>query len=156
MKQQYIVIDKDGNKFYYSDRAMTILHREDGPACEYVDGSKLWYLNGKCHREDGPAVERPNGDKLWYLSGKYHRKDGPAVDNSMCEEWYINGNLHREDGPALIYKDGGSYWFVNGENITQEEHARRTKKVPTVNINGKEFTLEQLNSLIKTAEGNKV
>ena len=133
MKPQYIEIDKDGNKFYYSNKAMTILHREDGPACEHSNGIKKWYLNGK-----------------------YHRKDGPAVDNAMCEEWYINGKLHREDGPALIYKNGDCFWFVNGKKVTQEEHARLTKKVPTVNINGKEFTLEQLNSLIKTAEGNKV
>jgi hypothetical protein len=33
------------------------LHREDGPAVEYADGSKKWYLNGKLHREGGPAVE---------------------------------------------------------------------------------------------------
>ena len=45
------------------------LHREDGPAIEYADGSKVWFFNGKRHREDGPAVERANGDKAWYLNG---------------------------------------------------------------------------------------
>jgi hypothetical protein len=36
---------------------------------EYADGSKEWYLNGKCHREDGPAVEYADGTKFWYLNG---------------------------------------------------------------------------------------
>ena len=38
-------------------------HREDGPAVEYADGSKEWYLNGKLHREDGPACEYADGSK---------------------------------------------------------------------------------------------
>lgn len=43
------------------------LHREDGPAVEYIDGTKKWFLNGKLHREDGPAVEFASGEKRWYL-----------------------------------------------------------------------------------------
>ena len=35
-----------------------------------ADGSKRWYLNGKCHREDGPAIEWANGSKYWYRNGK--------------------------------------------------------------------------------------
>ena len=46
------------------------LHREDGPAIEYADGTKHWFIDGKRHREDGPAVECANGDKEWYLHGK--------------------------------------------------------------------------------------
>ena len=46
------------------------LHREDGPACEWANGIKHWYLNDKRHREDGPANERTNGDKSWYLNDK--------------------------------------------------------------------------------------
>ena len=33
------------------------------------DGTKYWSLNDKFHREDGPAVEWPNGEKDWYLKG---------------------------------------------------------------------------------------
>ena len=69
-KEQFIHIDKCGNKRYYSDREMKILHREDGPAIEYADGYKAWHLNGKRHREDGPAVEYANGSKLWLISNK--------------------------------------------------------------------------------------
>ena len=33
-------------------------------------GSKHWFLNRERHREDGPAVEWPNGTKFWYLNDK--------------------------------------------------------------------------------------
>ena len=46
------------------------LHREDGPACEYSNGTKHWYLDGKLHREDGPAFEYSDGTKHWYLDGE--------------------------------------------------------------------------------------
>ena len=42
----------------------------DGPAIEWVNGDKAWYLNGEYHREDGPAVEYANGDKEWWLRNK--------------------------------------------------------------------------------------
>ena len=70
MKEQYMHIDADGDKFYYSDREMTILHREDGPAIERANGSKAWYINGERHRDWGPAVERANGYKTWYINGE--------------------------------------------------------------------------------------
>jgi len=70
MKSQYTKIDENNNKYYYSDKEMTIRHREDGPAVEWDDGSKSWYLNDKYHREDGPAFEGPRGSKYWYLNGE--------------------------------------------------------------------------------------
>ena len=45
-------------------------HREDGPAEERTDGTKIWYRNGELHREDGPAVEFGNGTKVWYLNDR--------------------------------------------------------------------------------------
>ena len=32
-------------------------------------GNHYWFLNDKLHREDGPAVEFADGIKLWYLNG---------------------------------------------------------------------------------------
>jgi hypothetical protein len=29
----------------------------------------FWYLDGKIHRTDGPAVEWADGDKSWFLNG---------------------------------------------------------------------------------------
>lgn len=46
------------------------LHREDGPAIKWPDGSRVWYLYGNIHRETGPAVEWSNGTRMWYVDGK--------------------------------------------------------------------------------------
>ncbi len=71
MKEQFIHVDEDGDKRYYADRKMKILHREDGPAYEGANGDKEWWLNDKLHREDGPAVEWTNDDKEWFLNGEH-------------------------------------------------------------------------------------
>jgi hypothetical protein len=46
MTPQYIEIDENNNKSYYKDKKMNTLHREDGPACEWSNGYKAWYING--------------------------------------------------------------------------------------------------------------
>jgi hypothetical protein len=51
------------------------LHREDGPACEYIDGTRCWYLNGRRHRIDGPAIEYANGDRYWYLNDEEYTEE---------------------------------------------------------------------------------
>jgi hypothetical protein len=52
------------------------LHRTDGPALEYTNGDKYWYINGKQHREDGPAIEYNNGIRWWYLNDiEYTRQE---------------------------------------------------------------------------------
>ena len=37
---------------YYLDSKMKTIHREDGPACEYYNGDKFWYLNGRFFTEE--------------------------------------------------------------------------------------------------------
>jgi hypothetical protein len=66
MKPQYITIDEDGDKFYYSDKAMTKLHREDGPACEMASGGTYWCINGETLTEtEFKARKSPcNGKKV--------------------------------------------------------------------------------------------
>ncbi len=128
MITQYILKSKHGT-FYYKDKEMNIPHREDGPAVECADGHKLWFLNGLLHREDGPAIEWANGTK----------------------DWYLNGERHREDGPAMEYADGSKYWFLNGKEVSEAEHKKLTRKEPTILIEGKAFTVEELKNLIKQA-----
>ena len=70
--------DEDGDLIY---------HREDGPAIEYVNGYKEWYLNGKRHREDGPAIEYPDDDKEWYLNGI------PADPEEIVDLWLMRGKF---------------------------------------------------------------
>jgi hypothetical protein len=36
-------------------------------------GGKYWRLHGQLHCEDGPAIEYADGGKEWYLKGKRHR-----------------------------------------------------------------------------------
>jgi len=31
---------------------------------------RCWYVNGELHRKDGPAAEYINGSKFWYINGK--------------------------------------------------------------------------------------
>ena len=137
MKEQFIHINDLSTKYYYSDREMEILHREDGPAADYANGSKIWYINGKRHREDGPAAEYANGSKSWFINGKLHREDGPAIDDvDGYKEWFINGKRHREDGPAIEYTNGYKKWFINGKCLTEEEFDARMNPV--------ELTLEEI------------
>jgi hypothetical protein len=63
-----MTIDRFGDKTWRNQEGQ--LHRTDGPAFEYVNGTKAWWLNGQLHRTDGPAVESPNGAKSWYLNGQ--------------------------------------------------------------------------------------
>ena len=91
MKEQFIHINEYDVKRYYKDHEMTILHREDGPAVVYPNGSKWWYLNGKLHREDGPAIEWSNGEKCWYLNGEelteeeFNQRMSPTVELTLEE-----------------------------------------------------------------------
>jgi hypothetical protein len=43
-------------------------HRIDGPAIEYANGTKQWWINNELHRIDGPAVEQADGSKEWYVN----------------------------------------------------------------------------------------
>lgn len=125
------------------------LHREDGPAIEWDNGTKSWFLNGVRHREDGPAYSDRELD-IWYFNGMKHRTNGPAVKSKVdsSEEWFFNdvkhrldgpavtaaenyvwykeGVIHREDGPALITPNQRTY-YINGEHLTKEEWTLQTR-----------------------------
>lgn len=98
-KTQYIQINPDGTKQYFSDKNLSIHHREDGPAIEW---GEAWIVH-------------PFND--W------------SKDDLYC-------------------------WYINGKRVTKEEHYAHynPSKAKTININGQEFTIEQLNALIKNAK----
>jgi hypothetical protein len=120
------------------------LHRVGGPADEWKNGTKGWYVNGKLHREDGPAVEWGGSpqewarhgllnmtygsarDKEWAMHGKFHRTDGPArVWKNGMKEWWVDGKLHRIGGPSAENPLGiGKKWHVNGRRFTEDEYYR--------------------------------
>ena len=76
------------------------LHREDGPAVEWSDGSKEWWFNGKLHREDGPAIEDNNGNKTWYL--KYFIANFP-VENFTSYIWKYISQKHIKPETIIQY-----------------------------------------------------
>ena len=92
------------------------LHRENGPAKEWIDGSNFWYLNGLAHRIDGPAKEWENGIvKEWWVEGKEYKqinlKDYVVLDYYKGDYdlmWYKilgkNKIFEYPDIPGLITK----------------------------------------------------
>ena len=95
-------IDLAGNKRWCNAGGQ--LHRLDGPAVEWANGTKSWWVNGQCHRLAGPAYEVANGDKVWLVSGKLHRLDGPAIE----------------------YAAGYKAWYLYGQHVTEAEHYAQT------------------------------
>lgn len=57
----------------------------------YADGGRTWRLGDELHREDGPAVEYSNGDKFFYLKGqrlsegKFNERMTPTVEMTMAQ-----------------------------------------------------------------------
>ena len=97
-------IDSSGTIWYYND--LNQIHREDGPAIEYANGTKFWCRNDQYHREDGPAIEWADGEK----------------------HWYRNDQLHREDGPAIEYSNGKKeYWLLDIQYATKKDYLKRLK-----------------------------
>ena len=77
-------------------RRGSVKHRNgDLPACEFADGAKQWFKNGRLHRENGPACIYPDGST----------------------EWYFDGDKHRGNGPACEYADGTKQWWAFGQRI---------------------------------------
>ena len=118
MKEYKTITNVNGTKKYFKLNT-EILHNENGPAVEYSNGDKTWYINCKLHREDGPAIEYANGDKVWY----------------------INGKLHREDGPVVEYPDGHKIWYINDKQLTESEFNNRNKVELTLEDIAEKFNI---------------
>ena len=74
MKEQFIHINTHGDKKYHRDKAMTILHREDGPAVECEDGSKYWCINGnRLTEEEFNARKNSCNGKIIEVDGKKYK-----------------------------------------------------------------------------------
>ena len=108
VNEDFVYIARNNQNFH------DFLHRTDGPAAEFADGSKFWYLNGKRHRTDGPAVEFADGTKWWYLNGKRHRIGGPAIEYADgYKAWWLNGRQYfLEDYCKELYKDEWEMYYT--------------------------------------------
>lgn len=121
MTEYKVVVTEEDTRWFNLEGE---LHREDGPAIEYKDGSKYYYIKGKRHREDGPAIVYENGDKVYYMNDK----------------------LHREDGPAMEYADGDKVYYIDGIEFTKKEFKNRNKTCEgrVVEIDGVKYKLAQI------------
>ena len=52
---------ENGNKIWRNEKGQ--IHRKNGPAIVRANVDKEWWQNDKLHRIDGPAVEFNNGTK---------------------------------------------------------------------------------------------
>lgn len=106
-----------------------------------------WYQNGELHREDGPAIEHFDGTKVWCRNGFLHREDGPAIEcTSGYKAWYQNGERHREDGPAITYSDGDKSWFLNNRKVTEVDVMGQSQSCEnkTVIVDGIKYRLTKV------------
>ena len=85
--------EHDTTRWYHNNK----LHREDGPAVEYTDGTKFWYQDGLLHREDGPTDEWACGSVDWRYNGRYLGEDAEgfwAFWELLTHQQRCNLNLH--------------------------------------------------------------
>ena len=99
MKEYTVKVYSNRTEWYFNGQ----FHRDDGPAVEWSNGSKLggskfWYRNGQRHRDDGPALEWVDGSKSWYLEGKKLTE----------EEFKARTNPDNCDGKTVLV-DGKEY-----------------------------------------------
>lgn len=73
-KYNWLLLDKELRNNRYSHHIKSEcrpfgreLHNVAGPAREWMDGLKEYFVNGKRHRENGPAVILPNKEEYYYL-----------------------------------------------------------------------------------------
>ena len=121
METYKVTVNDKGTTRWYN--AKDEYHRVGGPAIEFSDGGKQWFIEGKRHRIDGPAIEFADGDKEWYKEGKRHRIDGPAIE----------------------FSDVGKVWYLEGKEYTEAEYHKKlhagTCEGKVVEIDGKRYNL---------------
>lgn len=107
--------DKKGEEW----RCNGVLHREDGPARIYSNGTKQYYKHGILHRENGPAIEANHNycmKYVYYINGEMHNINNPAYRERWqdCEilKYFQHNELHHLQGPAIIIK----YFTKNKKN----------------------------------------
>jgi len=66
---------KHNKTTYDAAKGVTIFHFENGCTMKLWNNTRQeWFLNGVLHREDGPAVIWADGTKFWYLNGELQQQ----------------------------------------------------------------------------------
>ncbi len=83
------------------------LHRDDGPAVIWTDGTQEWWWHGGLHRDDGPAWIFSDGKQKWYWHGeevteeehaKLRQQPSGGLISSLWRLFYDNG----QDNPFRV------------------------------------------------------
>lgn len=83
---------------------------------------EIWFQDNEIHREDGPAIIYKNGSVAYCKNGKFHREDGPAVINAHgFVQYWKDGKLSNEDGPAVVYMNGEVEYWIDGVSLTSAD-----------------------------------
>lgn len=116
---------------------------------KFFDHCIEWWFNGKLHREDGPAVQFLNGDKWWDYDEngkKIYREGRPAIEHDCgAKYWYIEGKRHREDGPAVEFSNGTKYWYLDGILLSKQEFLDEINKKASNTVIRKYFDIKSGN-----------
>lgn len=105
------------------------MYRIDGPAIEYRDGKKKWYINGvKLTEEEfklGFKPDTPHNEvritrnesgeetcRAYMLNGKLHRVGAPAVEGVGKSEWWTLGVKQPDPNTkkCRVILDGVTYY----------------------------------------------
>lgn len=86
-----------------------ILHREDGPAIEYEDGTNEWYINNQRHRIDGPAITCSKSN----ISGKHKivLSNFSFYDYYICDVPYTEIEFWQLQSTILSEKYIDEQWY---------------------------------------------
>ncbi|MGY6496641.1 MAG: hypothetical protein ACXIUP_00270 [Microcella sp.] len=85
---------------WISDHAVKLEAPHPTGGYDSVEHDRLYRLGGLLHRLDGPAASWADGTRLHYAHGRLHRAGGePAVYGGKgAPEWWVDGV--RQDTPA--------------------------------------------------------
>lgn len=69
-----------------------------------TNGTIRYLLNGFLHRIDGPALIFNDGSYGWFLYDQLHRIDGPAIhfQNGKYDEYWVNNTCYSYEDFKLI------------------------------------------------------
>lgn len=119
------ILNKERSLCWYKNDK---LHREDGPAVIYENGSQEWYFNGELHRDNDAPIQNVTilpspGSNRQALPNSIYVNNDDLIQTSKVRKQTYNTSLSSDlkesillnDNPAVIHMDGYKAWYKNGK-----------------------------------------